>query len=366
MNAGIYIIEGGGFTVSGNATVTASGVLIYNAGSKYPSSGGTFGPITLSSNGSIKLTPATTGSYAGVVIIQPAGNTQTLSFSGNSLAGISGTIYAPAAELSESSNAQLDLTLDVDDLSLSGNASAQFAAAGPGHNAGRGLRGTGVAGRQFERAGRQRARCRQPRFGGTRPVRPGDMGCGRPGPAVGSAGCPGGSSDCGPVGAVELTATIEIDQGIRLAGPPQGIALPGLRVTDPTVPLVDSILDELVSELTPGCGLVTESPTAHPGEVVVVLPDAQQIHVRGQEGAALSAQHRPARWPCRIVRPSPIPHRRGWRGLCLSPATAAAARPRRPSGNGLASGGAHKSERAVKRPARINRQPLDRIWSILV
>ena len=39
MNSGIYIIEGGGFSVSGNASVTGSGVMIFNAGSKYPTHG---------------------------------------------------------------------------------------------------------------------------------------------------------------------------------------------------------------------------------------------------------------------------------------------------------------------------------------
>ena len=39
MNSGLYIIEGGGFTVSGNASVSGSGVIIFNAGSKYPEHG---------------------------------------------------------------------------------------------------------------------------------------------------------------------------------------------------------------------------------------------------------------------------------------------------------------------------------------
>ena len=39
MNPGIYIIEGGGFTVSGNANVSGSGVTIFNAGSNYPTIG---------------------------------------------------------------------------------------------------------------------------------------------------------------------------------------------------------------------------------------------------------------------------------------------------------------------------------------
>ena len=57
MDSGIYIIEGGGFTVSGNANVAGSGVMILNAGSTYPTTGGTYGSITLSGNGSYNLSP---------------------------------------------------------------------------------------------------------------------------------------------------------------------------------------------------------------------------------------------------------------------------------------------------------------------
>ena len=37
MNPGVYVIAGGGFSVSGNGSVTGTGVMIYNAGSNYPS-----------------------------------------------------------------------------------------------------------------------------------------------------------------------------------------------------------------------------------------------------------------------------------------------------------------------------------------
>ena len=47
LSSGIYIIEGGGFSVSGNANVSGSGVTIFNAGSKYPITGGTYGNINL-------------------------------------------------------------------------------------------------------------------------------------------------------------------------------------------------------------------------------------------------------------------------------------------------------------------------------
>ena len=79
MNSGTYIIEGGGFSVTGNASVSGSGVLIVNAGSKYPTTGGTYGGITLSGNGSYNLTPLATGTYAGIVIFQTRDNSKALS-----------------------------------------------------------------------------------------------------------------------------------------------------------------------------------------------------------------------------------------------------------------------------------------------
>ena len=127
MNAGTYIIEGGGFSVSGNAAITGTGVTIYDAGSKFPSTGGTFGAITLSGNGTYKLTPPTTGPYANVLFLQPLANTQVLTYSGNAMAGVSGTIYVPGAQLVESGNAQLNAALVVDTLTLSGNAISNVA-----------------------------------------------------------------------------------------------------------------------------------------------------------------------------------------------------------------------------------------------
>ncbi len=120
LGGGTYIIEGGGLSVSGNARISGTGVLIVNAGSKYPSSGGTYGSISLSGNGSYSLTPMTTGTYAGIVIFQTRDNSKALTISGNAL-GMTGTVYAPAAPLAESGNAALNAALIVDTLSISGN-----------------------------------------------------------------------------------------------------------------------------------------------------------------------------------------------------------------------------------------------------
>ena len=120
LSSGTYIIEGGGFSVSGNASVSGSGVMIVNAGSKYPSSGGTYGGITLSGNGSYNLSPPTTGTYAGIVIFQTRDNTKALTISGNA-SGMTGTIYAPTAQLGESGNGSLTAALIVNTMTVSGN-----------------------------------------------------------------------------------------------------------------------------------------------------------------------------------------------------------------------------------------------------
>ncbi len=122
MNPGIYVIAGGGFTVSGNASVTATGVMIYNAGSAYPSLGGTFGGITLSGNGKVALAAPSSGTYAGLGIFQSRDNTQPLALSGNNITGIYGTIYAANSQLTLSSNAQLKDAIIVGTMNLSGNA----------------------------------------------------------------------------------------------------------------------------------------------------------------------------------------------------------------------------------------------------
>jgi hypothetical protein len=123
MNPGVYVIEGGGFSVSGNASVSGSGVTIYNT----KNSGGTYGSIVLTGNGT--LTPATSGQYAGVVIFQDRSNPKAITLSGNVMQGMGGTIYAADAQLVASGNSQIGsashpVSIVVDTMTLSGNAIA--------------------------------------------------------------------------------------------------------------------------------------------------------------------------------------------------------------------------------------------------
>jgi hypothetical protein len=129
---GTYIIEGGGLTVTGSASVIGQNVFIYNAGSNYPASGGNFGGTTVTGTGSVNLSAAPTGTYAGILIFQSAQNTRALSFSGSAMLGMSGVIYAPSALLTMSGSAQLQNPLVVGMLNLSGNAGLAQTAAGDG------------------------------------------------------------------------------------------------------------------------------------------------------------------------------------------------------------------------------------------
>ncbi len=125
--AGTYIILGGGFSSSGNASVSGTGVFIFNTGNNYPGISTKFGAISLTSNGTVSLSPPTQGRYAGISIDQPSANTQALTLSGNATTKVSGTFYAPSARLVESNNAMLIAAVIVDTLQLSGNSVANIA-----------------------------------------------------------------------------------------------------------------------------------------------------------------------------------------------------------------------------------------------
>ncbi len=137
MSTGNYIILGGGMTVSGNANVTGSGVFLFNAGSNYSNNGttvttgGNFGGVTLSGNGNFNLTPKTgSDPYAGILIYQARDNTRGLSISGKATVNMNGTIYAANALLTLSGNGNLNDTLVVGSLNVSGNIALTQMAAG--------------------------------------------------------------------------------------------------------------------------------------------------------------------------------------------------------------------------------------------
>jgi hypothetical protein len=120
MASGIYIIEGGGFAASGNASVSGAGVMVFNAGGNYPGIGGTYGRITLAGTGTFSMSAMISGPYAGIVFFQPRDNKQPLTVTANA-SGIMGMVYAPGAALAETGNGVIEGSLIVDTLSISGN-----------------------------------------------------------------------------------------------------------------------------------------------------------------------------------------------------------------------------------------------------
>ncbi len=128
LNPGVYVLMGGGFTVSGNGSVTGTAVMLYNTGGTKAG----YGAFNVSGNANVRLSPATAAGSAlvGIVLFQDPANSKTISVSGNAGLGMSGTIYAPTAQVSISGNGALKTTVIADRLSISGNGGSNLVAAG--------------------------------------------------------------------------------------------------------------------------------------------------------------------------------------------------------------------------------------------
>ena len=100
MAPGIYYMDGGGFSLSGQAQLTGTGVMIFNAPTANSDT------ISMSGGGNVFLTPMTTGPYQGISLFQTRESTAALSVSGSSGASmvISGTFYAAGATLNVTGN----------------------------------------------------------------------------------------------------------------------------------------------------------------------------------------------------------------------------------------------------------------------
>jgi hypothetical protein len=85
MMPGIYYMKKGGFSVSGNASVSGKGVMIYNES----------GALSITGNGVVDLSPPTAGEYKGMSYFQSRSNTATALIAGNGLFNVTGTVYVP-------------------------------------------------------------------------------------------------------------------------------------------------------------------------------------------------------------------------------------------------------------------------------
>ncbi len=133
MNAGTYILLGGGFTSSGSSAVTTgSGVFLYNTCTSGLCAGTTTGyqPFVLSGGGSMTLTAATSGAYAGILLLQDpkikSGGSGQETISGGSTTCFTGVIDVPASDLvysGGSSAGGCDTALVANTMTFSGGSS---------------------------------------------------------------------------------------------------------------------------------------------------------------------------------------------------------------------------------------------------
>jgi hypothetical protein len=105
MNPGVYYIDGGNFSIAGQASLTGNGVTIIMTNSS-SASNATIGSVSITGGGNITLTPPTTGPTAGFSFItdRRATSSDTNTFAGGSSQNISGTIYMPTAYLKYAGN----------------------------------------------------------------------------------------------------------------------------------------------------------------------------------------------------------------------------------------------------------------------
>jgi hypothetical protein len=104
MMPGVYVMEGGGFSVTGQASVTGSGVVIINA------PGGPSDTISVSGQGVVSLLAPTSGTYQGVAVFQDPASSNPVSFTGQANVTIAGVVYAPAAPVSITGGAVVTIT----------------------------------------------------------------------------------------------------------------------------------------------------------------------------------------------------------------------------------------------------------------
>ncbi|HKB02090.1 MAG TPA: pilus assembly protein TadG-related protein [Gemmataceae bacterium] len=98
LNEGIYYMDAGGFAFSGQGSLTAKGVMVYNDPNSNSQN------VSITGQGAITWTPPLTGTYAGMTLFQRRDSTVTMSLSGNGNMNISGVLYSQHALVDVSGN----------------------------------------------------------------------------------------------------------------------------------------------------------------------------------------------------------------------------------------------------------------------
>ncbi len=123
---GIYVMAGGGLSVTGNGQLNGDNVFIYNTiDTTNPFGAGDYGSIDLTGNGNVHLTPPTSGPYEGLLFFQDRNNNKPFKVAGNGeLDDVEqGTLYFPSAACEFTGNGHEAEASQVicDTISISGN-----------------------------------------------------------------------------------------------------------------------------------------------------------------------------------------------------------------------------------------------------
>ena len=105
---GVYILEGGGLTVTGQGRVVGRGVVIYNAAQSAE-----FDGINVYGRGSLSISAPTSGTYRGIALFQSATGGTPLEITDDGSVSLAGVLYAPRATVRVSGNGQLALQGDL-------------------------------------------------------------------------------------------------------------------------------------------------------------------------------------------------------------------------------------------------------------
>jgi Flp pilus assembly protein TadG len=96
LNPGTYVVKGGGINLSGNSSLTGTGVTIYNTGTS-----STYKPISmLNDNGTVDLSAPTSGSLTGILFFQDRSITSTAAnVLGGGAGKLEGALYFPTTPI---------------------------------------------------------------------------------------------------------------------------------------------------------------------------------------------------------------------------------------------------------------------------
>jgi hypothetical protein len=100
LQPGIYYMDGGGFSFTGQGSLVGQGVMIFNA----PKQSNDSISISGTSTSSIAITPPTSGIYKGMTLFQDRHANVDMSVAGNGTINMTGTFYAAGALLKITGN----------------------------------------------------------------------------------------------------------------------------------------------------------------------------------------------------------------------------------------------------------------------